>query len=429
MTKRDIEKNTTFTYISLFSGIGGFETALNKIGGKLLLSSEKDTRTENAYSIIFGHKTYGDVTKIDEKNVPEHDILVGGFPCQAFSISGKRKGFEDARGTLFFSVARIVKEKQPKYLLLENVTGLLSHDKGNTFEVIASTLIDIGYRIDFHIINSQDHGLPQSRARVYILCIREDLIENEPYVYTGATSMEAKMKKRLANLKLNSFNFPWDSLLKYNTKSNLLNIASRKVSGNLFPAANIMKDYIEGTSKDNNRLKFVGGIKQKFLVDDNKVYSRNFSQGNRIYDSRGVVSTLTASNVGGIGKYSSLYFLPIKKPSKETQDLYEKLLIQHKGKDYILWVPKDTSKNQTYEVDYDENSSDCMVRALVPKETYRAQGFPDSYYDKLVAAGVSERQLYKMSGNAVSVNVIEHITTELFKFIEEKNIEKEIHDK
>ena len=102
MTKRDIEKNTTFTYISLFSGIGGFETALNKIGGKLLLSSEKDTRTENAYSIIFGHKTYGDVTKIDEKNVPEHDILVGGFPCQAFSISGKRKGFEDARGTLFF---------------------------------------------------------------------------------------------------------------------------------------------------------------------------------------------------------------------------------------------------------------------------------------------------------------------------------------
>src|SRR5699024_7368963 len=118
-----------FTYASLFSGIGGFEQALNKLGGTCVFASEFDKFAQQSYTALYGDEhLHGDITNIDENGVPEHDLLVGGFPCQAFSVAGKRGGFEDARGTLFFEVARIAKEKQPKALLLENVKGLVGHD-------------------------------------------------------------------------------------------------------------------------------------------------------------------------------------------------------------------------------------------------------------------------------------------------------------
>src|SRR5699024_12199784 len=125
-----------FTYASLFSGIGGFEQALDKFGGECVFASEIDKFAAQAYETLYGHKPTGDVTKIDAKDVPDHDLLVGGFPCQSFSVAGKRKGLEDARGTLFFEIARIAAEKQPKALLLENVKGLVHHDKGNTLAVM-----------------------------------------------------------------------------------------------------------------------------------------------------------------------------------------------------------------------------------------------------------------------------------------------------
>src|SRR5690625_7550940 len=118
-----------FTYIDLFSGIGGFEQALNKLGGTCVFASEIDKFAAQAYETLYGHMPEGDITQIDAKDVPDHDLLVGGFPCQSFSVAGKRKGFEDTRGTLFFEIARIAKEKRPKALLLENVKGLVNHDK------------------------------------------------------------------------------------------------------------------------------------------------------------------------------------------------------------------------------------------------------------------------------------------------------------
>src|SRR5699024_2666337 len=124
-----------FTSVSCFSGEGGFEQALNKLGGTCVFASEFDKFAQQSYTALYGDEhLHGDITKIDEKDVPEHDLLVGGFPCQAFSVAGKRGGFEDARGTLFFEVARIAKEKQPKALLLENVKGLVGHDKGKTLD-------------------------------------------------------------------------------------------------------------------------------------------------------------------------------------------------------------------------------------------------------------------------------------------------------
>src|SRR5574344_207169 len=124
----------SFDFIALFAGIGGFRLALEELNGNCVFSSEIDIFAQNTYYENYQEKPFGDITKINEKNIPNNDILCGGFPCQPFSIAGLRKGFEDTRGTLFFDILRILKEKKPKAFILENVKGLINHDKGNTFE-------------------------------------------------------------------------------------------------------------------------------------------------------------------------------------------------------------------------------------------------------------------------------------------------------
>jgi len=196
-------------YLSLFTGIGGFELGIKQAyeelynrlqsgqdreennsphkkgtGGEHITSefgerkqyrpvcigySEIDKYAIQTYEKHFNHKNYGDITKINEKELPDFDLLVGGFPCQSFSIAGNRGGFEDTRGTLFFDIARIVREKQPRLLLLENVKGLLSHDKGNTFTTIISTLDELGYDCQWQVLNSKNFGVPQNRERVFII--------------------------------------------------------------------------------------------------------------------------------------------------------------------------------------------------------------------------------------------------------------------
>src|SRR5699024_8502905 len=187
-----------FTYVSLFSGIGGFEQALNKLGGTCVFASEFDKFAQQSYTALYGdEQLHGDITKICEKDVPEHDLLVGGFPCQSFSVAGNRGGFDDARGTLFFEVARIAKEKQPKALLLENVKGLVGHDKGKTLDTIIKTLNDIGYRVDFEVLNSKFFGVPQNRERIFIVAVREDLVDNEAWTNVKGATVVPKGKRRI----------------------------------------------------------------------------------------------------------------------------------------------------------------------------------------------------------------------------------------
>lgn len=164
-----------FTFIDLFSGIGGFHLALSSLGGKAVFASEWDKDASEVYEKNFGLKPAGDITKISEKDIPDHDILCAGFPCQAFSISGKQLGFEDSRGTLFFDVARIAKEKQPKVMFLENVKNLARHDGGKTLAVIKNTLNEIGYDVFDEVLDASRYGVPQSRKRIYIVCFRKDL--------------------------------------------------------------------------------------------------------------------------------------------------------------------------------------------------------------------------------------------------------------
>lgn len=162
-------------YIDLFCGIGGFRFAIQNAAEKLDLSSECvfssdiDTYAQDTYEANFGERPHGDITKVDASIVPNHDLLLGGFPCQAFSIIGEQRGFEDTRGTLFFDIARILKEKKPKAFVLENVKQLRAHDRGKTLEVIITTLNSLGYWVDYRILNALDFGLPQKRERILIV--------------------------------------------------------------------------------------------------------------------------------------------------------------------------------------------------------------------------------------------------------------------
>ena len=160
-----------FTFIDLFAGIGGMRIAFQKLNGQCVFSSEWDNQAKTTYSTNFGEVPYGDITKINEDEIPKHNVLVAGFPCQAFSIAGHKSGFEDTRGTLFFDVARIIKSRKPDAFLLENVKGLVGHDKGKTLEVILRTLReDLGYFVpEPRVMNARDFGVPQHRERIFIV--------------------------------------------------------------------------------------------------------------------------------------------------------------------------------------------------------------------------------------------------------------------
>lgn len=165
-----------FNFIDLFAGIGGFHSAAASLGGNCVFASEIDPDAQRAYTENYGIKPFGDVTKIDEKDIPEHDILFAGFPCQPFSIIGNKLGFDDIRGTLFFEIVRILKEKKPKAFVLENVKQLASHDKGKTLSVILQNLEDIGYNTSWKILNALDYGVPQKRERTIIVGFLKDNI-------------------------------------------------------------------------------------------------------------------------------------------------------------------------------------------------------------------------------------------------------------
>ena len=169
----------SFKFIDLFAGIGGFRMAMQNLGGKCIFTSEWDESAKKTYRANYGEVPFGDITKDTTKNyIPEgFDVLCGGFPCQAFSIAGKRGGFEDTRGTLFFDVAEIIKKHKPKAIFLENVKGLRSHDKGKTLETILNVLRnDLGYYVpEPQVVNAKDFGVPQNRERIYIVGFRKDL--------------------------------------------------------------------------------------------------------------------------------------------------------------------------------------------------------------------------------------------------------------
>ena len=168
-------------FIDLFAGIGGIRLGFESVGGHCVFSSEFDENACKTYEANFGEHPSGDITKIAAKDIPDFDILLGGFPCQAFSIIGKKEGFENETcGTLFFEIERILKEKQPKAFMLENVRNLTAHDKGNTFKVIRTHLEALGYAVYAKVLNALDYGVPQKRERIIIVGFKDNILFSFP---------------------------------------------------------------------------------------------------------------------------------------------------------------------------------------------------------------------------------------------------------
>ena len=258
-------------FIDLFAGIGGFRYALESFGCKCVFSSEWDKFCQQSYELNFGDKPFGDITKIDEKEIPNFDILCAGFPCQPFSISGKQKGFEDTRGTLFFDIVRIVSYHKPKIIFLENVKNLKAHNGGATFEVISNTLDNLNYNIYQKVLNAKDFELPQNRERITIVCIRKD-IDNGNYKFPESH----KTFKTISDIKED------DSISeKYLLKRSDIHIDEEK----------LQRAIKNGKVQKPVQIGVIG----------------NGGQGNRIYHENGIGITLAASSGGAAPKTGAYY--------------------------------------------------------------------------------------------------------------------------
>ncbi len=225
-----------FKFIDLFAGIGGIRIPFEELGGKCVFSSEWDKFSQITYKANFNEKPHGDITKIKSEDIPKHDLLVGGFPCQAFSQAGLKRGFKDTRGTMFFEIARILDYHKPKGILLENVKGLRGHDKGKTFKTIISILNELGYQtIETSVLNAKDFGLPQNRERIFIVAylnylhfqfpkppmsktkVGDILDKNVPDKYTISSKMWKGAKIRKENNRKKGYGFGF-SLFDKNSK-------------------------------------------------------------------------------------------------------------------------------------------------------------------------------------------------------------------
>lgn len=186
------------TFIDLFAGIGGFHYALEEHGHTAVFASEWDKDAAKAYEENHGLSPFGDITKIDAKDIPAHDIIAAGFPCQAFSVSGKRNGFSDPRGTLFFEIARIAKHHRPKILFLENVRNFAQHDDGNTLKTVLHVLDDLGYNASTQLFNASDFGLPQNRQRFFIVAVDRNFSEKK-FEFPSPSHVPVKLEDILLN--------------------------------------------------------------------------------------------------------------------------------------------------------------------------------------------------------------------------------------
>lgn len=190
--QQKILKKTKFKFIDLFAGIGGTRIAFERNGGECVFSSEWDSSCQKTYQANFGEIPYGDITKIDAKDIPDFDILVAGFPCQPFSSIGKRQGFMHAtQGTLFYDILRIIKSKRNKVFLLENVQGLTNHNNGNTFKTMTMALKELGYEVFSKVLDAANFGVPQQRKRIYIVGFRNNLFKNVDFKFPEGKSKKA----------------------------------------------------------------------------------------------------------------------------------------------------------------------------------------------------------------------------------------------
>ncbi len=340
-------------YFSTFSGIGGFELGL---GEGCVGYSEIDKYACKIYDSHFKHKNYGNIREISTDTLPDFDLLCGGFPCQAFSIAGKRGGFDDTRGTLFFELARIAKAKRPRLLFFENVKGLLSHDGGRTFDTIIRTIDELGYDCQWQVLNSKDFGVPQNRERVFIIGHLRGTPRPQVFPF-GKNNQEA--------VELSGHN------------ANTLTAR--------YQPAEATGTYI-GESKLNAQIE--------------QLNQPNHSN-DRIYGAEGISPTLNTAQGGN--RQPKIVASRGRNPANPSDRTVGAPTEQR------LEINETGTSNTLTSVEKDNWLLDGMkIRRLTPTECERLQGFPDGWTE-----GISDSQRYKCLGNAVTVNVIQAIVEKL----------------
>ena len=365
----------------MFAGIGGFRAGLTRAGGfQCVGHCEIDKYAEATYRAIHDirkeERYYPDARAIDPNDLPDFDLLCGGFPCQAFSLAGRRKGFEDARGTLFFEIARLAEAKRPAYLLLENVPGLLNHDGGRTFAAILTTLYDLGYHVEWSVLNSKHFGVPQSRRRVFLICYLDPRCAGKILPVFGT---DAKALIQVVGGPQGSRVYDPEGVACTQTAG--AGGMGGKTGLYLIPSGQHASfvDLCAGHPRQTGQARCITARYGQTTLSNHKA------------ERSGVLlireDTKAGYKAAAPGDTVSLRFASTPHRGRVGRDIAHTL---------------ETSSTQGIV------ERGGRIRRLMPRECLRLQGFEDSQIDKILAI-TSDAQAYKQAGNCVTVNVIEAI--------------------
>lgn len=363
---------------------------INSAHSECAYSNEWDKYANSVYRKHFGECDQSDIRTVDARSIPDHDLLCGGFPCQSFSVAGKRGGFNDTRGTLFFDIARILREKQPRLCLLENVKGLLSHDNGRTFKTILTTLTELGYDVQWQVLNSKN-WVPQNRERIFIIGHIRGTPRPEVFPFRE-------------NSREDDGTYSSERTLEDEVASTLTVEYAKNQHGNQY----VVEDDQEERC-----------IHVKGMLNDEKWQKFNESS-RRVYDPKGIAPTVPTSAGGG----HTPKIQPLRWTRTDKGREYRRRIQKEQGRDttpfnagYRKLVEAKESIVGTITNALTKDSllkHDIRIRRLTPVECERLQGFPDDW-TKYGADGelISDTQRYKMCGNAVTTNVIAEIMKRL----------------
>ena len=378
-------------FLDLFAGIGGFRLGMESAGHECVGFCEIDKYARASYKAI--HNTEGeielhDITRVTDESIRRFgsvDVICGGFPCQAFSIAGHRRGFEDTRGTLFFEICRFASVLRPKYLFLENVRGLLNHDGGATFETIIRTLDELGYDVEWQVLNSKNFGVPQNRERVFIIGHLRGERTRNVFPISGESEQSDHQPPKIEIIG--------------NTKNpNGTRKGTRSV---VYGSGGVVGTL---TATDYKEPKQVA-IKQFGILQP------NFNQCGVVYETDGIAPTIRAYQGGGLEPK-----IRVKEATSKgyaEAEVGDSVNLSHpNSKTRRGRVGKQVANTLLTGESQGVIEPDFRIRKLTPRECWRLQGFPDWAFDKAQEVN-SNSQLYKQAGNSVTVNVIAAIAKEL----------------
>lgn len=385
-------------FLDLFAGIGGFRLGMERAGHECVGFCEIDQFARKSYKAIHnteGELEFHDITRVTDESVRGIgcvDVICGGFPCQAFSIAGKRAGFEDTRGTLFFEIARFASILRPKYLFLENVTGLLNHDNGNTFETILGALDELGYDAEWQVFNSKNFGVPQNRDRVFIIGHLRGAGGRAIFPFERGD-------KEIGSLQGQSTN---TITARYGEAQGS---GSYIIEGQQPKIIQRGHGYNQGGEHDTAPTLTSNSWQENNLLAIKEATTKGYSEAT-VGDSINLSHPNSATRRGRVGKQMANTLLTGEEQGVVVYDFYNR-----KTKDEVGTLTASGHQGNTKAGTFGILDG-IRIRKLTPRECWRLQGFPDWAFDRAQAVN-SNSQLYKQAGNSVTVNVIEAIAKRL----------------